>query len=318
MQTSKTNDHIISHDPATVQINSQPVQTKSKLPTIIIAALGIVLITVGLIWYFNGQSFDFSKDETPEISYTEVDETIIATVGSENIYGEDLKRKKAITAQETLSPEMEASLLDRLIDESIILQAGEEKGYIKLSESVFNSPIKDQEARQKLITEVTKKVNDASSYKKGAFVSIWFMNFEPGPIGYDAGKQVALEKITELHSAVSSGSMTIKQAGETIRNDSTLQQLDSSYKANAYSEFDTRTNPEITFDQTFNEELLKLGENGLTEVYAAQDYDGNDPSLPPKDAVYMFGKVSEVEENENLPFEAWLAAEKNNYAIIKI
>ena len=38
---------------------------------------------------------------------------------------------------------------------------------------------------------------------------------------------------------------------------------------------------------------------------------------PKKDAVYMFGQVTEVQIEGTAPFEKWLEEQKNNYAIIE-
>lgn len=310
----------ISHDPVThvpeQQHQIQP--SPPKIPVIILATLGFLLIATGLVWYFNGKSFDFDKEPEQEFAIAPIDVTVLATVGTENIYGEDLKYKTSQSPANLITEELKQQLLDRLIDESIILQAGAAANYIELDATVFNNPLKDQQARQRLITTVSDRVNKEASYKKGAFVSIWFMNVEPGPAGYEAGKQIALEKITPLQQAVANGSMTIKQAGEAIKNDASLVQLDpTSYKANAYYEFDTSVQPRVTFDPKFDEELLSLAAGKTTDVYLAQDHEESDIDLPKKDAVYMFGQVTEVKADGQLPFDAWLEAEKTNYAVTK-
>lgn len=317
MHVSDSTNHIISHDPATYQAKTvQPIE-KPKKPVLILAAIGLLLVIIGGVWYFNGKSFDFTKEKPAEFALDEVDSTVIATVGSEQIFATDLNYKKSQVPTATLTPELETALLDRLIDESIILQAGADAGYIELSGTTFNTAFKDQQARQILITQVTEKVSDVASHKKGAFVSIWFMNFEAGPIGYEEGKVVAQEKITQLHQAVVAGTMTIKQAGEAIKSDSDLAQLDSSYITNAFAEFDTRDSEKISFDATFNEELLSLEDGGTSEVILAQDYERSEFSQPKKDAVYMFGQVTEVQESETKPFMAWLLTQKENYAVVK-
>lgn len=317
MHTNKSDNHIITQDPATYIGEKPPIIPKKSIPVAILAVLGLILISVGAVWYLNGQSFNFNKEVEEQFVVEPIDETVIATVGSEKIYGEDLKYKKSQVAPQMLSAELEAELFERLIDESIILQAGAEADYINLSEAVFNTPLKDQQQRQKLITQVTDMVNQRTSYKKGAFVSIWFMNEDPGPIGYEEGKRVALEKISALHAAVENGSMTIKQAGEAIRNDSSLAQLDSSYKSNAYSEFDTSLKDKISFSDEFNQEFVNLSNNQVTDVIAIQDHPAGDPEQPKIDALYAFGQVTEVKTEGPPSFSTWLEGARNNYEIIK-
>lgn len=317
MHNSKSDHHVISHDPNTYVAPESPMPPKKTIPIAILAVLGFILIAVGGVWYLNGQSFNFSNEPTEEFTIEPVDETVIATVGAEKIYGEDLKYKKSQVPENLLSPEDEAELLQRLIDESIILQAGAEADYIELDGSTFNTPIKNQRQRQILITEVTDMVNQNASYVKGAYVSIWFMNNEPGPIGYEEGKRVAQQKISQLHNSVRDGSMTIKQAGEAIRNDASLAQLDpTSYQSNAYREFDSSQESRIIFDQTFNDELLSLQTGEVSDVALIEDHPESDPDLPKQDAVYMFGQVTEVKTDGVLPFDQWLESQRANYEVI--
>lgn len=318
---STTHHHnTIHHDPSTHQVEAPtpPRIPKQKIPVIVLAVLGLILITVGAAWFMNGQSFNFGKNDGDSITYAPIDEAVIATVGAENIYGEDLKYKKSQTPENLMTPELEAELFQRLIDESIILQAGAEESYVELNSSVFNNPLKDQQARQRLITQVTEKVDQNASYKKGAFVSIWFMNDTPGPVGYEAGQQIALEKITAVHQAVTNGTMSIKQAGDTLKNDSALAQVDpTSYQSNAYTEFNTLETSAISFDPGFDEEIVALDQGETTDIYLAKDHPASDPNLPLQDAVYMFGQVTETKSDGLEAFPTWLESQRNNYEVVK-
>lgn len=318
MHTRRSNDHVISQDPATRPVVERPViSSQKKVPVAVLAVLGVALIIVGGVWYLNGMSFNFRRESDSEFLVEPIDDTVIAKVGVEEIYGEDLKYKKSLVPEAALTPELEQDLFNRLIDESIILQAGADADYVNLSTTVFNSPLKNQKQRQTLITQVTDEVNKSTSYKKGIIVSIWFMNDEPGPVGYEAGQQIALEKITALHSAVKVGSMTIKQAGEAIRNDTTLAQLDPSYRSNAYREFDTSLKDKLSFDDEFHNIIVSLEKNEVSDVITIQDHPESNPEFPKQDALYSFGQVTEVKIDGPPSFNAWFESVKQSYEVIR-
>lgn len=316
MHVDDSNDHIISHDPATYQppVKREPIKKPSPAVTIL-AVLGVLLVIVGGVWYFNGKSFNFNKEKPGEFSVEEYDESVIATVGAEQIFAQDLNSQLA-EYPENMREGLREDFKKQLIEDSIILQAGANLNYIELSGEVFNTPTKNQDKRAQLIQKVKNEVNNHASNIQGAYVTIWFLNYAPGPIGYEAGKELAFQKITELHTAVENGQMTIQQAGQAIQNDASLAQVDPQYKTNAYVEFNSKDKPEgLTFQPEFDEQLLSLDVGETTPVFTAQDYERSDFSQPPKDALYMFGQITNRDTDGGLPFDQWLAQEKQNYAV---
>lgn len=311
--TSNTSNQI-SHDPATVTVESPQPPTPTKKPIVLIAVAGVVLLLIGALWWFFTPFKVPTNTEQSVIAPSLVNDTVLFTVGTEDIFAEDLKQELSLFP-ESMHAEIEQGIKERLITESIILQAGAQAGYIQLSAQVFDSPYKDRTQRRQLLEQVKTAVNDKAAYRKGGIAAIFFLNFKPGPIGYEAGKQLALEKITALHQQVKNGTITIEQAGEAIKNDSSLRQVDSAYKSNAYSEFDTRTNQKITFDEAFNQALATAKEGEVTEIFTGQDIEGeNYGDL--KDAMYQFGQVTEIQPGEATSFDAWLAEVRENYAVV--
>ncbi|PIY78955.1 MAG: hypothetical protein COY81_05235 [Candidatus Pacebacteria bacterium CG_4_10_14_0_8_um_filter_43_12] len=311
--------HIVSHDPATYQPPAQDVPkyipTQRKRPMLVLATAGLLLITAGLVLlYLNKDRLLNQGEQTATPTNFAVDDSVIATVGAENIFAQDLKYEQSFYPEDQKEA-LAAGIKQRLINESVILQAGAEANIIQLSPEVFNRVDKDREKRRELAAQVKDTINNQAAHKIGAVVSIWFMNFEPGSIGYDEGKKLAYQKISALQQAVSSGKMTIKQAGDAIKADTTLAQVDTVYKGNAYFEFDTREGEKITFDPDFNQLLLGLSQGETSKVYTAQDYEKDLFDQPKKDAVYMFGQVTEIQADGTAPFEQWLEEQKNNYAI---
>lgn len=317
MHVSESNDHIISHDPATYQAKTVAPVERPKKPVIILAVVGLLLVIVGGIWYFNGKSFDFTKEKPEEFALSSFDETVIATVGSEQIFANDLNYKLE-QYPENMRESLKADFRKQLFEDSIILQAGADLDYIELSQDVFNSSTKNQIKRGQLIEQVKETVNKNASNIQGAYVTIWFMNYKPGPIGYDAGKELAFEKISALHKAVKAGTMTIKAAGQAIQNDASLAQVDQQYKTNAYVEFNSKEKPEgLTFQPEFDKELLALDVGETTAVFTGQDYEESNFSEESKDALYMFGQVTSRDTDGGPPFNQWLIQQKENYEVIE-
>lgn len=317
MHVSDSTDHIISHDPATHQVKTKTPPSQHKKVASLLVLFGVLLVVVGAAWYFNGQSFDFSNDRDSDFSLETIDETVIATVGVENIYAEDLNAKLR-TFPEEEQKALRENFKNQLIEESIILQAGADLGYIELSSEVFNSLTKNQNSRSLLVEQVRDQVSKNAANIQGAYVSIWFMNYKPGPIGYEAGKELAFNKISVLHDAVISGQMTIEQAGKAIRDDSELANVDEQYKTNAYVEFDSKDNVGgLTFLPEFDEELLALEPGETTDIFLGQDYQEANFDLPKRDAIYLFGQVTSKTEGSE-PFDVWLSTQKENYEVIEL
>ena len=313
--SKNSHDNTISHDPATYQAPvASKYTSKSKKSVLILTILGLILVIIGGIWYFNGKSFDFTKSPEGSFEVTEFDDSAIAIVGAEQIFAEDLNVKLR-QFPEDQRENLKENFTQQLIDESIILQAGAELNYIELSSEVFNSPTKNQEKRSLLVEEVKDAVNRDAANIEGAYVTIWFNNFKPGPLGYEAGKEFALQKITTLHQAVKSGQMTIAQAGKAIQDDSTLAGVDPQYQSNAYIEFDSKNNVGgLTFQPEFDQELLALNVGETTDVFTGQDYVQADFTKDKIDALYMFGQVTNKSEGSE-PYDTWFNTQKEKYEV---
>src|SRR5437016_3940350 len=103
---------------------------------------------------------------------------IIAKVGNEKIYQRDLNTELAnYPPQKNI--DRKRQLLQKIVKDSIILQAGEKDGLIKLDSSVFDSSTKDYLKRVKLVAEVQELVEHRKDHITGAVLSIWFYNIIP-------------------------------------------------------------------------------------------------------------------------------------------
>ncbi len=288
-----------------------------------------VLLAGGAYFYFNQKSFQQITNlqkptPTPDPNVglaqklaTKSEDFIVAKAGEENIYKKyfDLE----LSSYPKSSPEDQAArtIIDKMVSDSIALQQSKKEGLItSLDSSVYNSLTLDYQKRVNLVQNIKKSVNNKSDKISGSVISIWFSNLKPGPIGYEAGKAFALEKITKYQQDVKSGKMSIKQVGEAIKNDTSLAKIDpTSYKVNAILNFKNFTkNDQITFDSKFNNLIWGLGTGEVSDIYLAKDRpEGKTEKV---DSVYMFAQVeSKTLNGTAIDFNGWLQKALKTYEI---
>lgn len=237
---------------------------------------------------------------------------IILKVGSENIYQKDFDIE--LSAQpNSAAPKLKEIILNKLSEDSAILQGGAEEKLTTLDSTVFNSLTKDYKKRLLLISDIKKKLSAESDNITGTTVSIWFNNVTPGIIGYTQGKQTALEKITKIYNDVKDKKITITQAADQIKNDASLAKVDPAYKTNAKQDFQVNPGQTITFMSEFDALLWKLNPGELTPLYTGKDKDSKTGQLV--DSLYTFGTVtSKISAGKIQSFENWLSAKLKQYA----
>lgn len=247
----------------------------------------------------------------------------IAVVGEETIYQEDLETESRNYIRTEEDNDVSSILMDKLINDSITLQAAAEEGYIELTSDVFNSPEKDYVQRASLVNRAKGEVEKNAAGISGSVVALWFyQDGRPGLIGYEKGEEIAIETITDLHEQVKNGEITMLEAGSLISDDDSLGQVDNSFQSNAFFQF-TSVGPSesISYDPEFDEIIRGLNEEEITEVYIGKhtyiepiDVDlGNlEQGVDQIDAVAMFGQVTKINEGYT-NFDEWLQAQKNNY-----
>lgn len=238
----------------------------------------------------------------------------IAKVGEEYLYQTDFNAEMNLYPS-TGGTDSKQFILERLITDSIILQGAQSDGIIKLDSPVFNSKNKDYKKRVELTAKVKNDIKNQSDTYKGTIVTIWFLNDHVGPLGYEKAKQIALEKITKLHNDVKSGKITIEQAGEAIKRDSSLAQLDKAYKSNAlFSFYSTKDDPP-TYDDDFNQALFNLPAKSTSEVFTGKsaDLDNNNQLT---DAYFTFGQLKEkAGSGKYISIDDWLNKKKGIYSV---
>lgn len=249
-------------------------------------------------------SIRLDRGETPP------EPDVIAVVGEEYLYSEDLNTELSYT-RGTVTSSKEDDILEKMIRDSVILQAAEEEGVIQLDESIFNARDKDYAKRTQTVRKIEDAINVQTVAIEGEVVTIWFNNVVPGPAGYEAGKQIAFEKISALHEQVQSGRLTMEQAGERIRQDEEIAQADPSWKANTYHAFSAQSDDRITADPTVSEQIHSLGEGDVSEVFTGQGQDAKTGEMIP--SFYSFAQVSEKQTDSVGGFDEWLSDKLTDY-----
>jgi hypothetical protein len=108
--------------------------------------------------------------------------------------------------------------------------------------------------------------------------------------------------------------MTMDQAGDAIRADSNLYNVDEAFRINASFPFLATKEKPATFDKGFNTILAGMKEGQVSDVYTAKDEDTNGAMI---DAVYMFGKIDKiVTKNGYTSYANWLEKQKKVYAVV--
>lgn len=284
--------------------------TQKRIPKRVI----IIALTVGIVVLLGVLAFQFLQKNS-NLPFSQVNPTppapgVIAKVGDELIYQRDLDIELAAYPPILSLEERKKILIEKIATDSAILQGARADGIISnLDPAIFNSATKDYLARLKAVSEIKQKVEGEADQIKGVIASIWFFNLgKTGPMGYDRGKEFALEKITKLHADVKSGKTTVEQAGELIRNDTSLAQIDASYKSNAIYEFDVKNNDKITSNPDFDSALKKSPVGQVTDVFLSIE----DPYFV-RPGLYQFGVVKNKVNSNIGSLEDWILKQIEKY-----
>ncbi len=292
---------------------SVPQNKKKKSPYVLFAVVAVVciIIIIALIIVVSMQKESGTSKETSETPQSQsTDTTTVAfTVGEEKIYQKDLEMELARYPQDQRA-ELRDRVIEKMREDAIILQGAAEDGIIELDESIYGDPTKDYAKRLETLNNIRTTIeSEKVAGIEGHIVSIWPHNGTAGPLGYERARQIAKEKIDGLYQDVQSGEITIVEAGEQIRNDQQLADIDTNYKGNAIFAFRATPGEEITGDSEFNDMLHNAGEGEVTEVYASEY-----PNSEGETVVwyYRFGQVTKVINSDTNSYEEWLLKKKQS------
>jgi len=267
----------------------------------LLTVFGIIAVAAGLVGIvFLLKPVD--KLAFPVLPQHPVDQ--IAVVGEEVLYVRDLEAESSLQ-QQNGGTENRELLIEKLVNDSVILQAGKEEGIIQLTDEFYNQPDKDYAKRTEAVEEVKRRVSQRGDHIQGAVVSIRFRsNDYTGPQGLEKSKQIALEKISGMHRRIVDGELTIDQAGAFIIEDESLYEIDPLWRSRALFHFDALPGKMITFNPDFDALLWELPTGGLTDVYLARDPDSD--AANQLESLYYLGQVtSRTQSDSESNFEAW-------------
>ncbi len=286
------------------------------------AGIFIIMVIFLAFKYFNVNSLQevlypgsSQPSQSAKQNTSDIDPAIIiAKVGAENIYQIDLDMEISGYPMQ-INEDIKKLLLQKVVKDSIILQAANAEKLIDLDESVFNSLQKDYIKRTKLVADARTIYENNQNSISGSVISIWFYNMQPGAVGYDKGKEIAFNKITTLHSNLKSKKITIQQAAQVIIDDKSLAQVDESYDSNAILTFKAEPKDEITFDPVFDSLIRQLAQGQISNIYLAKDKNRDTDKMI--DAVYMFAQVNERNTTgKTIDFDMWYGQKEKSYEIV--
>lgn len=253
----------------------------------------------------------------PTIVISPDEKKAIAKIGDETIYQRDLNLEKARYGGKE-DAQIRKQILEKIIIDSIVLQAGRKENLVSLDRSIYNSVYKDNIKRTKAIREVRKQLEAQADGISGAVISIWFVDNAtntPGKLGLERSKQLALSKITPLYEDVKNGKITIQQAAEKIRTDKSLLELDKSYHTNAILGFRaTKARPQIVYKE-FDDILWSLKKGEVSQIITGGIIDVN-TGKKVKDMYYAFGQVLDtINTGKVISYNDWINQQKGQYAV---
>lgn len=273
------------------------------------ASIFLILVGVGYRVLHNG--YENPLHPSPR------EDDILLRVGNETIYYRDLTIELA-SYPDASDENAKELLTQKLITDSIILQGGKDDGILELEPDFFNSPEKNYERRIEEVSKVKDSFQTNSVQSKGYVVAVWFRNNGyVGPRGLNGSKELARKKLTALHTEVAEGRMSIQKAGEILKNDTSLKELDIAYKNNAIFPFTiyNKDSQHITLNKNLDTELMQLPEGGVSSLYLGTT---NDKEVSePYEALYMFGQITEKGSGSKpyISFDDWLKQKREIYKV---
>lgn len=233
---------------------------------------------------------------------------VIAQVGEEYIYQDDLNYMIAFSRGD----DNETELIDALIEDSIILQAAADEGLISLNDSVYGSESKDMRARIDLTREVRDIYNEEAIALEGEIITIWFNNMIPGPAGYEEGRNIAQEKISQAQNRVKTGELTMEQAAAILSADEEIEQADRAWRTNVYRTFSVSNDQQITIDQNLDAQIWELNQSEVSPVFVGSDEDQTGEA---RESFFVFVSITQKETGQIESFDSWVADNKTKYEV---
>lgn len=290
----------VPSQPASVQV-SEPRKitiTKRKL-SVILGSLAIFVLMIALGMYFKRGSAPSS---------------VVATVNDEPVYTSYIQKELALYPG-TKDGVVKDMLTQKVIDDTITLEAAKQDGLLNDYPDGPALTTTEYLVRTNEVARIKKEINETGNTISGKMVSLWiYNNGYIGPLGFEKGREFAYAKIQPLYDKVARGEMTIEEAGEALRADTTLSQLDPVWEVNALSDFTYYGGKKATFWPEFDEMLWSTKEGAVTPLYLGT---GKDATGVMRDELYIFGQVDKKSSDKPYnDYQDWLSQKKKEAQIV--
>ncbi len=288
-----------------------------KTKTVFLFAVGVFcLFAVGAVSILllltpDKRKMDSAQAPSPVQSITKPSPDAVGKAGEEVLYSEDLEYEMSLyPASESAS--VKAAVTNKMIRDSVLLQAARDEGAISLDEKVFNARNKNYRLRLRLVDLARKNLEERIGKIKGTGVVLWYQNGTPGEAGYDQGRQLALDKITTVQRQVQLGNISIDEAIQEIEDDDSLLLVDTSYKTNARLDFNVPLSSPITIDPEVDTTIKKLKKGQLSQVLEGKDVE---PGIltGKRESFFVFAQVQEKSESEYASYDEWYQSKLKKY-----
>ncbi len=219
---------------------------KGKLFFLIIGVFCIILVLTGVLVVIKGQR---STSITPEpVSgtkqvVTEAVRDVIASkaatvkIGNDTFNRSDLEQVARLNVDgkklSSMTATEQAQLSAVVTERSVVLQEAKKQGFIKVDDSLLG-PGKNMGTYEAAYVKAAQSVIDQSEKISVKGILIFFYNTTPPKMGVEQAKQFTRTKMEKYHEDLVSGKITIDQAAESIQKDTSLAEVDSIYKENAF------------------------------------------------------------------------------------
>ncbi|GIW63045.1 MAG: hypothetical protein KatS3mg090_0871 [Patescibacteria group bacterium] len=212
------------------------------------------------------------------------------------------------TVENRKDPQKWQVVFDRLTDDIILQNEAVRKGVVFYSDNKF-TPARANFARDYFETKGT-------TYISGESISVWFYNVNPPAMGVEKAKEITRSFIEDLRNQVASGRLSMKQAGDKIKSNKSLFQIDEAYKWNAYQEFlYLKKDHKYYHDDILNDYLWKMEEGQVSPVLVGRDFA---PEFGWYEAYYIVIKVNEKKIQEFDSVQELLEARRKEGLVLQI
>lgn len=260
--------------------------TNRKL-MIIIGTATILLIIIGVVWSQHGSQTNTNNPpviSSQQTTYSDsaVEQAInqgpfspsqkVASIGEHTVYGKDLNfnlylfNQSEYASASANNNDLKQRLLDQSQRDYIILKEAQRLGLADLPNDI-ESVNKDQWAYARAVQQAEPLVKQQFDLLSFETISIFFHNVDLPKIPLEQAEIIARDKMTAFYNQIINNQLTITQAAEAIRNDSSLAQIDPNYQGNAYTSY-TDVSPEdlpFAYDE-INQGLLNLSTGQVSNI----------------------------------------------------